>query len=94
MESEKVKKKTNVRVGSSNFVSQLFFLWVFWLIILIRRVRDLTELNFILKKCDMVNFNDRILEKQWADEVSRAAKKKRYEKSVLLTSNSKYFLQN
>jgi hypothetical protein len=74
---EKVKKNTSVKVGAGNFISQLFFLWVFRLIMLIKRTKDLAGLNLVLKKSDRVKYNDRILEKQWTAEITKAKQKNR-----------------
>ena len=68
----------NVSVGSGNVVSQLFFLWVFRFIVIIKKCKDLKELVFALRLTETAEFNDLILEKNWSEEKIKAAKANRY----------------
>jgi hypothetical protein len=72
---KKGEKKT--KVGAGNFVSQLFFFWVFPFIWKIRRVKDLKELFLTLRKSETAQYNDKKLEKNWKKEITTAAKQNR-----------------
>jgi hypothetical protein len=72
------KKLRLVKVGSGNFFSQLFFLWVFWLIPIVRRTKDLKDLHFTLRKTETSDFNDDILDRAWKEERASASKQNRY----------------
>lgn len=74
------KKKTaqNMIVGSGNFISQLFFAWVFWFIYCVRRKKHLKDLNLSLRKTETASFNDKILDKEWKKETELAAKENRF----------------
>ena len=65
-----------VRVGSGNILSQIFFLWVFRFIIILRQSKDLKNLIFVLRKTETSDYNDEILEKKWSEEKERAQQKK------------------
>jgi hypothetical protein len=66
------------RVGSGNFISQIFFLWVFWFILLLRRTKDLKDLALNLRNTETARFNDKILDEKWKEEIARASKQNRY----------------
>jgi hypothetical protein len=66
------------RVGSGNFVSQIFFLWVFWFILLLRRTKDLKDLTLNLRNTETASFNDKILDEKWKEEINLAAKQNRF----------------
>ena len=65
-----------VRVGSGNILSQIFFLWVFRFIIMLRQSQDLKNLIFVLRKTETSDYNDDILENKWSKEKERAQQKK------------------
>lgn len=65
-----------VRVGSGNILSQIFFLWVFRFIIILRQSKDLKNLIFVLRKTETSDYNDDILENKWSKEKERAQQKK------------------
>lgn len=64
-------------VGSGNFVSQIFFAWVFWFIFAIRRKKHLKDLNLSLRETETASFNDKILDKEWKNEIETASKQNR-----------------
>ena len=61
-------------VGSGNFLSQAFFFWVFQLITILRRTKDIKELLLTLRKSETSDYNDKLLEVEWTKEKERAAK--------------------
>ena len=65
-------------VGSGNFFAQIFFVWVFKLAIVVRKVKDLKDLGLLLRKSEKTVFNDEILDKKWKEEIVFAAKQKRF----------------
>jgi hypothetical protein len=79
--AKKVAQKDRARkveMGPGNFVSQLFFFWIFWLIPILRRKGDFKCLNLTLRKTEKTDYNDTILDKAWKKELLLAAQKKRY----------------
>lgn len=72
-----LKARRKVRVGAGNFVSQLFFLWVFSFIIIIRRTKDFANLDLRLRKTETAALNDEILDRKWKEEVKIAEKQNR-----------------
>ena len=66
-----------IRVGSGNFISQLFFFWIFSFILIIRKAKDLKELPLLLRKTETTAFNDEILDKRWKEELEYAKKNKK-----------------
>jgi hypothetical protein len=72
------KRARLVQIGSGNFISQLFFLWVFWLIPIVRRTKNLKDLHFALRKTETSDYNDQILDKAWKAELALASKQNRY----------------
>jgi hypothetical protein len=72
------KDDKSVRVGPGNFVSQLFFFWIFGFIWMVRRVKDINQLCLSLRKSETAAYNDKKLEKSWKKEVALAAKENRY----------------
>jgi hypothetical protein len=77
MKADQKPPKQVVLIGSGNFVSQLFFFWVFWLIPIVRRTKDLKDLNFTLKKTEKASYNDEILDKAWKEELGLATLQQR-----------------
>jgi len=72
-----MKESTNkIKVGSGNILSQIFFLWVFRFIIILRQSKDLKNLIFVLRKTETSDYNDDILENKWSKEKERAQQKK------------------
>lgn len=76
--NNELKKSTILRhiLIGSNIISELFFLWVFYFIVVLKRSKDLKDLCFLLKKVDTTSYNDELLEKNWKDEKKRAFKLK------------------
>ena len=74
---EKNKKKTikttQFQVGAGNFISSAFFLWVFRLILVLRKAGDLKNLQLILRKSETSEYNDRLLDVKWTQEKQRAS---------------------
>jgi hypothetical protein len=66
------KKVFTFQVGSGNFISQLFFLWVFQFILVLRKFKDIKWLILILRKSETSDYNDQILEIKWIEEKKRA----------------------
>lgn len=62
-----------VLIGS-NFISQIFFFWVFCFILTLRKTKDLKNLCFLLKNTETTAYNDDLLEKRWKEEKERAVK--------------------
>jgi hypothetical protein len=78
MASKEKKSKTekvNFKIGAGNFISSTFFLWVFQLIVLLRRVGDINNLQLTLRKADTSDYNDQILDVKWTQEKLRAKNK-------------------
>lgn len=76
-QSSKVKPMRQIKIGPGNIVSQIFFLWVFLFIFVLRRTKDIKELAISLRKKDTCRFNDDNLEKNWSREKERASKENR-----------------
>ena len=75
LKKENLNKKTKqYLVGSGNFLSQAFFFWVFQLITILRRTKDIKELLLVLRKSETTDYNDKLLEVEWIKEKQRAAK--------------------
>jgi len=66
------KKIFTFQVGSGNIISQIFFLWVFQFIIVLRKFKDIKWLILILRKSETSDYNDQILEFKWTEEKKRA----------------------
>ena len=76
----KIKETQRTRkfvIGTGNIISQLFFFWVFFLIFVLRRTKDLKDLIFVLRKKDTATYNDELLEKKWNEEKKLAEKQNR-----------------
>ena len=69
-----------LRVGASNFISQLFFLWLFPFIYAIRNSRNdiQKELRLKLRKSETTSYNDELLDRNWRAEKELAEKHKRF----------------
>lgn len=84
MEKESQEDKTpgkihRIQVGSKNFLSQLFFIWVFRFIYVLRRDKsDFKNINLNLCDTETSIYNDDILEKKWQEEKLRAIKDNRF----------------
>jgi hypothetical protein len=90
---DKKDKVRCIKIGPSNFISQLFFLWIFWLIPILRHAKDLKDLNLILRKKTKTDYNDAILDKAWKKELlSAAQKKKLFLKPVKINVTFKLFV--
>lgn len=76
-EANKIKKR-KVKLGPGNFVSQLFFFWVFMIILVIRRAKEIKDVCLILRKRETCQFNDEKLERKWEQEKKQALKENRY----------------
>ena len=63
--------------GTNNYISQLFFIWVFFLIHAVKRTRNLKDLYLLLREKDTAAFNDNILEQKWTEEKLTAKSKGR-----------------
>ena len=68
-------KPKELIVGSGNFISQIFFLWLFRFIFKVRSSKDLKEFVFKLRKSETADKNDQILDKTWSQEKERAMHK-------------------
>ena len=83
MEKESQADKTpgkihRIQVGSKNFISQLFFIWVFRFIYLLRSDKsNFKNINLNLCDTETAAYNDDILEKKWQEEKLRAIKENR-----------------
>lgn len=78
--SNKIKESGKTRsfvIGTGNIISQLFFFWVFFLIFVLRRTKDLKDLILVLRDKDTATFNDELLEKKWKEEKKLAEKQNR-----------------
>jgi len=77
---KKVKEPQKTRsfvIGTGNIISQLFFFWVFFLIFILRRTKDLKNLLLVLRDKDTATYNDELLEKKWREEKQLAEKQNR-----------------
>ncbi len=74
-EKKSKTEKVQFNVGAGNFISSTFFLWVFQLIVLLRRVGDINNLQLTLRKADTSDYNDQILDVKWTQEKLRAKNK-------------------
>lgn len=71
-------KMRRIRVGSGNFLSQLFFLWVFPFIFRLRRDKsNFKDIELYLRASETAKNNDTILDKKWQEELRRAAEQNR-----------------
>ena len=70
-------KPKSIVVGSGNYISQLFFFWVFRLIYIVRKTKDIKEIQFKLRKTETADANDKLLDKKWKEELQLAAEKNR-----------------
>ena len=83
-QEEKSTKLDRILVGSRNFLSQHFFIWVFRFIAKLRRDKsDFKDIELYLNKSETAEYNDDILEKNWQEEIKRASNEKRFEKIFL-----------
>jgi hypothetical protein len=71
------KKVKSIIVGTNNYLSDLLFFWVFFLITALRRTKHIKDLYLLLKECDTATFNDDKLEKKWEQEKQEAKLKDR-----------------
>ena len=67
-----VKRARSILVGPTNWISDLFFFWVFSLIVVLRNVTNFKDLNLLLRECDTASHNDNILEEKWEHEKQKA----------------------
>lgn len=83
MDAENQKQKASgkthkIRVGTKNFLSQIFFVWVFRFIFRLRRDKsDFKNIDLNLCDTETCVYNDDILEKWWKDEKQKAANENR-----------------
>ena len=83
--SDKVEKQENkstklnrIRVGTGFVLSQLFFVWVFKFIFLLRRDKsNFKNVELFLRKSETAEANDEILDKKWQEEIKNANKENR-----------------
>ena len=80
-EKEKKKKVENetkrvgsMLVGTKNVFSQLFFIWVFFLIHTLKRTTNFKDLYLLLREKDTASYNDNALEKKWVKEKEEATR--------------------
>jgi hypothetical protein len=71
-------KIRSIVVGTHNFISQIFFYWVFHLIIALRRTKDLKNLILLLRDEDNAEYNDNVLGVQWEKEKQKAKENDRF----------------
>ena len=71
------KKTALIQVGAKNFISQIFFLWVFSFIRLLRRAKEIKDLALILCKTDTAILNENLLDNNWKLELKTASKQNR-----------------
>lgn len=77
-ENEKNKSKArSMIVGTNNYISKLFFFWVFFLIHALKRTTNFKDLYLLLIEKDTAAYNDNILEKKWLKEKEAAKLKGR-----------------
>lgn len=75
---EPTSKKHRLQVGTNNFISQLFFVWLFPFIFRLRRDKsNFKDIELLLRKSEQAEFNDTILDKKWQKEIQKAAKQNR-----------------
>ena len=67
-----VKRARSILVGQTNWISDLFFFWVFSLIVVLRNVTNFKDLNLLLRECDTASHNDNVLEEKWEQEKQKA----------------------
>ena len=77
LKRKKMKKSTKLKVGTSNFLSQLVFAWVFWFIFKIRTIKNIKDLNLRLRKSETAAYNDDQLDKEWKKELKLSQKEMR-----------------
>ncbi len=70
---KKISKKIQFEVGSGNFISSTFFLWVFRLILVLRNNGDVNNLQLNLRKTETSDYNDQLLDVKWTEEKHRAS---------------------
>jgi hypothetical protein len=63
-----IKRKSSILVGTNNYFSDLFFIWVFSLIFVLRNITNFKDLNLMIRECDTASHNDNILEEKWEQE--------------------------
>ncbi|KAJ3038374.1 hypothetical protein HK097_003196, partial [Rhizophlyctis rosea] len=67
---KKGKKKNRFTLASSNFVSQLLFLWVCRLVSRVRRAEDIRDVSLHLKSAETAKVTGEGLERTWNQEVA------------------------
>jgi len=77
MATKPVSKVRKVTVGAGNFVSQLFFFWVFYFIWILRRTKNMKDLLLSLRKSEKAKVNDEFLGVKWMHEKDQAKKENR-----------------
>ncbi|KAI8929067.1 hypothetical protein BC831DRAFT_547895 [Entophlyctis helioformis] len=65
----KKRKKPRFLLASTNIFSQFFFVWVFALVRICRRVSDIRNINFALKETETARVTGDELEAVWKEEV-------------------------
>jgi hypothetical protein len=77
------KVAASITVGTNNYLSDLLFFWVFFLITALRRTKNIKDLYLLLRECDTASYNDDRLEKRWEQEKQAAKLKDRYPFHIL-----------
>jgi hypothetical protein len=72
-----IKRTHSILVGPSNYISDLFFFWVFSLITVLRNITNFKDLNLLLRECDTAAYNDNVLEEKWEQEKQKAKRNDR-----------------
>ena len=82
------QKSHRLQVGSKNFISQLFFLWVFPFVFRLRLDKsNFKNIDLFLRESESANYNDEILEIKWQEEIEQAKKENRFLiKNILINS--------
>jgi hypothetical protein len=72
------KSKNEIRLGTRNILSRIGFIWVFRLIVLVKKTaNDFNNLDLTLRGAETSKQNDTLLDKKWREEIDRAAKQNR-----------------
>jgi hypothetical protein len=70
MKSKELKSRIKViTVGSGNFLSQLFFAWVFPFVWTLRRTKDIKLVSLILRVSESALLNEKLLDEKWSKEI-------------------------
>ncbi len=71
------KRVGSMLVGTKNVLSQLFFIWVFFLIHTLKRTTNFKDSCLLLREKDTASYNDNVLETKWIKEKEEATLKGR-----------------